>query len=152
MIRASSLKRGAFIVLALIAVVVASELVAMLANTSGAGLPVPISVLILALAPGCITALTAIGLVLIYRATRIINFAHAGFAAGASVLFYELVQYKRLPYLLALLAALGAGLLAGTIVELLFIRRFANAPRLVLTGITLSQHQRRKRHEHKAGK
>ena len=110
----------------------------MLANTSGAGLPVPISVLILALAPGCITALTAIGLVLIYRATRIINFAHAGFAAGASVLFYELVQYKRLPYLLALFAALGAGLLAGTIVELLFIRRFANAPRLVLTVVTLA--------------
>src|SRR5438477_3957744 len=140
MITAASVRRGVLTVGGLAGVLVVSEVVAGMAGNSAAsgGLPVPWSVLLLGLAPGCITALTAIGLVLIYRASRIINFSHAGFAAGASVLFYELLQYKHAPYLLALGAALGAALLAGAIVELAFIRRFARAPRLVLTVVTLA--------------
>src|SRR5436190_2894945 len=139
MMSTGSLRRGALIIAGLVGVLVASEAAATLASgQQSSGLPVPWSVILLGLAPGCITALTAIGLVLIYRATRIINFAHAGFAAVAAVLFFELVQYKQLPYLIALGAALGAGVVSGTIVELLFIRRFANAPRLVLTVVTLA--------------
>lgn len=135
---AASVRRGALAIVGMVAAAAAGEVAAAMAKGSHHGLPVPWSVLLLALAPGCITALTAIGLVLIYRATRIINFSHAGFAAGASVLFYELVVYKHAPYLLALGAALGAAFLAGAIVELFFIRRFANAPRLVLTVVTLA--------------
>jgi branched-chain amino acid transport system permease protein len=134
----ASVRRGALLVVALVATVVAGEIAGAFAHTRGSGLPIPWSVLLLSLAPGCTTALTAIGLVLIYRSTRIINFAHAGFGAGASVLFYELLMFKHFPYLIALLAAVGAGLAAGTIVELFFIRRFSASPRLVLTVVTLA--------------
>lgn len=138
MIRAHSLRRGGLVLAGMAGAVVVSELVAALSGQATHGLPVPPSVLLLALAPGCITALSAIGLVLIYRASRIINFAHAGFAAAAAVLFYELLEFKHLPYVLALGAALGGGFLAGTVVELLLIRRFSRAPRLVVTVVTLA--------------
>jgi branched-chain amino acid transport system permease protein len=138
MISVAPLRRVGVIGGALLGVVAVSELAGLRAPDYHSGWPIPWSVLLLALAPGCVTALTAIGLVLIYRATRIINFAHIGFASGTSVLFYELLVFKGVPYLLALGAALGAGLMGGAIVELLFIRRFAHAPRLVLTVVTLA--------------
>jgi branched-chain amino acid transport system permease protein len=139
-VNARALLRGLAIVGAVAGVAVAGELVGKLSTStpSNGFWPAPYPVLILALAPGCMTALTAIGLVLIYRATRIINFAHAGFAAATSTLFYELLMFKHWPYGLALAAALGAGLVGGAVVELFFIRRFARAPRLVLTVVTLA--------------
>ena len=138
MISSASLRRAAYIVASLAGVVAASEIAGGLRIHGTSGLPIPWSVLLQALAPACITALTAVGLVLIYRATRIINFAHAGFAGVSSVLFYELLQYKHFPYGVALVLGLLAGLAAGAVVELLFIRRFAKAPRLVLTVVTLA--------------
>src|SRR5207302_353916 len=41
------------------------------------------------------------------------------------------------PYLVALPIALGAGLVVGFLVEVLVIRRFAKAPRLVLSVVTI---------------
>src|SRR5439155_11598296 len=106
MIGLPALRRAVAIAGALAGVLVVSEVTGALAPHGGGGLPVPWPVLVQALAPACITALTAIGLVLIYRATRIINFAHAGFAGVASLLFYELLRFKHFPYLAALVLAL----------------------------------------------
>src|SRR5439155_14791770 len=138
MIGLPTVRRAVAITGALAGVLVVSEVTGALAPHGGSGLPVPWPVLVQALAPACITALTAIGLVLIYRATRIINFAHAGFAGVASLLFYELLRFKHFPYLAALVLALLAGLAGGAAVELLLIRRFSRAPRLVLTVVTLA--------------
>src|SRR5947207_1864348 len=101
------------------------------------GLPVPLPFLIQALEFGTATALFAVGIVLIYRATRIINFAHNGFGAIAAMLFFELTFVEHWPYVIALLLSLGAGVVSGMAVELLFIRRFARGSRLVLTVVTL---------------
>ena len=101
------------------------------------GESVPLPVMILALTFGCLNALYAIGLVLIYRATRIINFAHAGFGGVAGVLMLLLANELRWPYLLALAAGLAAALTLGAVCELFFVRRFAKAPRLVLTVATI---------------
>jgi branched-chain amino acid transport system permease protein len=101
------------------------------------GESVPLSVMVLALTYGCLNALFAIGLVLIYRASRIINFAHAGFGGFGAVLMLLLHNEMQWPYLLAAACGLLAALALGAVCELLFVRRFANAPRLVLTVATI---------------
>jgi branched-chain amino acid transport system permease protein len=86
---------------------------------------------------GSLYALVGMGLILVYRANRIINFAQAQLGAIPAVAALFLVSFKGLPYLLSVpIVLIGAMLLGGT-VETLFIRRFAQAPRLILTVITI---------------
>lgn len=98
---------------------------------------VPLSVMVLAVTFGCLNALFAIGLVLIYRATRIINFAHAGFGGVGAVLMLLLANEFGWPYFVSLAAGLLAAVLLGAMCEFFFVRRFSKAPRLVLTVATI---------------
>ncbi|HZU74870.1 MAG TPA: ABC transporter permease [Acidimicrobiales bacterium] len=86
---------------------------------------------------GCANALFAVGLVLIYRASRVINFAHASFGLIGAALFYEMVSYLSFPYWAALPIALVASAVAGTVVEFLFIRRFFGSARLIVLVVTI---------------
>lgn len=87
---------------------------------------------------GLISAVFASGIVLVYRATRIINFAHAAFGVFASVLFLLLTVVWRWNFWVAFAATLAAAAVLGGLVEVLVIRRFAHAPRLVLTVATIA--------------
>ena len=87
---------------------------------------------------GLMNAVFAAGIVLVYRATRIINFAHAAFGVFASVLFLLLTVVWRWSFWLAFPAVLAAAALLGGLVEVFVIRRFAKAPRLVLTVATIA--------------
>ncbi len=98
---------------------------------------VPIEIQGTSLIGGCITALYAVGLVLVYRASRIINFAHAGLGIVGGILFYVLVQERDWPYFAALAAGVAAATALGAAVELLFIRRFFTSSRLILTVVTI---------------
>src|SRR3954447_26871849 len=139
MLKNVSIKRALVMVAALAGVVVVGEIIGAVGERHQRvhGLPVPLPFLIQALEFGTATALFAVGLVLIYRATRIINFSHNGFGAVAGTLFFELTFVEHWPYPIALLLSLGAGVACGAAVELLFIRRFARGSRLVLTVVTL---------------
>lgn len=88
-------------------------------------------------ATGLTYGVLAVGLVLVYRANRIINFAHVEAGAFAATLLGVLVLEYRWPYALALLAALAAALLVGAVVELTVIRRLFDAPRVVVLVATL---------------
>ncbi|HZU74916.1 MAG TPA: ABC transporter permease [Acidimicrobiales bacterium] len=135
-------RRYGLMVGALAGVFALSEILASFGSTKVQGLlPLPLSVMLLSVIFACLTALMAIGLVMVYRASRIINFAQAGFGGVASVLFFELQSYLHVSYWLALPAALLAGSFCGVLVEILFIRRFNKAPRLVLTVVTLGAGQ-----------
>src|SRR6185437_16422727 len=81
-------------------------------------------------------ALLAIGLLLIYRTNRIINFAHAEMGAFAGVLSSQLIA-SSWPYLVSVPVGIAAGIVGGGLVEVLVIRRFAKAPRLLLTVATI---------------
>src|SRR5439155_6420752 len=94
---------------------------------------VPFSVQVQALELGCVNALFAMGIVLIYRSNRIINFAHAGFGGVGAVTLVLLARRYGLSWWLVFPAGLAAAALTGALVELLLIRRFARATRLVLT-------------------
>jgi ABC-type branched-subunit amino acid transport system ATPase component/branched-subunit amino acid ABC-type transport system permease component len=95
---------------------------------------------------GMIYGLLAVGLVLVYRASRFINFAHAAVGIfGASILGVLVAGTAEgndlyagpLPYWVAFpLACLAGGLMSGGI-ESGFVRRISGAPRVLGIVITL---------------
>lgn len=99
--------------------------------------PAPNSILFQGAVLGSLSALIAIGIVLTYRANRIINFAQGDLGAVAGVLSVSLIVGPHWPFWPALVVGLCAGVALGAIVEFLFIRRFAKAPRLILTVATI---------------
>ncbi|MDQ1374612.1 MAG: branched-chain amino acid transport system permease protein livM, partial [Actinomycetota bacterium] len=86
---------------------------------------------------GGLYGLIGMGLILVYRANRIINFAQAQLGAIPAVAGLFLMSFHGWPYLVVVpLVIVGAVLLGGT-VEVLFVRRFSQAPRLILTVVTI---------------
>ena len=90
--------------------------------------PAPPAVLFLGLVTGSLSALTAIGIVLIYRANKIVNFAQASLGAIAAVLAASLIAGPGWSFWLASAAGLLAAVALGGLVEVAFIRRFARSP------------------------
>ena len=86
---------------------------------------------------GLLYALLAFGLILVYRATRIINFAQAEIGSAAALLGVLLIKKDHWPYLAAFAVSMMAAMVTGFIVEFLVIRRFHKAPRLVLSVATI---------------
>ena len=86
---------------------------------------------------GLLTALLAVGMALVYRANRVINFAQADLGFVPTSLAVGLIVFSGLPYLLGFGVGLAAAVALGAIVELAFVRRFAKASRLVLTVATI---------------
>ena len=78
-------------------------------------------------------ALLAMGLILIYRTTRIVNFAYGAMGAMPGSLSVGLFVAKGWGYLPSLLVGVAVGAATGALVDLLVIRRFARSSRLVLT-------------------
>jgi len=97
----------------------------------------PIPVVLIGAVLGTVTALLAMGLILIYRTDNIINFAYGSMGGIGGVLAVTLHLDGGMPYPIAAVLGLGAGLGIGALVELLVIRRFANSSRLVLTVATI---------------
>jgi branched-chain amino acid transport system permease protein len=86
---------------------------------------------------GALYGLIAIGLILVYRANNVVNFAQAGLGAAPAALAVVLITGKGWPYPVALLVLVGGTLLVGLLVEVLIVRRFAQAPRLILAVVTI---------------
>lgn len=104
-------------------------------------------------------ALQAIGIVLVYRSNRVVNFAQFQIGATAATVFAVLVRYQALlryardicppclgritaseqnvNYWISLVVCLGLSVLLSWIIYRLVVRRFAHAPRLVLTVATI---------------
>ena len=83
------------------------------------------------------TALSTVGLVLVYRSARVINFSQAAYGVNAALLFLLLTTGKGWGYWTALGTSLLAAAAVAALVELLVLRKFAQSPRLVLTLITV---------------
>lgn len=86
---------------------------------------------------GLLTALLAIGMALVYRANRVLNFAQADLGYVPAALSVGLIVFSGLPYALGLVTGLVASVALGAVVELAVIRRFARSSRLVLTVATI---------------
>ena len=97
---------------------------------------VPFGVLVNGAVLGMLYALLAFGLILVYRANRIVNFAHAGLGLVPAVTALLLVTNHQWPYLASLAVMLVGSALVGGVVELV-MRRFWSQPRLIATVFTI---------------
>ena len=86
---------------------------------------------------GTLYGLLAVGLILIYRTNKIINFAVAAIGAVPAVFAVLLVLTKGVPWMVAFPIALAGGVLFGAITDIVIIRRFREAPRLIVTVATI---------------
>lgn len=90
---------------------------------------------------GLLDALVAVGLALVYRANRILNFAQADLGTVPTVLAFGLISLSGVGYVLGILAGLAAAVVLGALVEWVIIRRFFRAPRLILMIATVGLSQ-----------
>lgn len=97
----------------------------------------PLGVVILGLVFGSLHGMTALGLVLVYRATRVVNFAQAEIGGLASAVAVLMVTGHGLPYLLAVPLGLAAAALTGLVVDTVVVKRFERSPRLIFTVATI---------------
>jgi ABC-type branched-subunit amino acid transport system ATPase component/ABC-type branched-subunit amino acid transport system permease subunit len=90
---------------------------------------------------GLVYALLAMGLVIVYRSTRVINFAVAAIGLpGAMLTTFVAVQYG-IPTPLAWIVGLLAGATLGATAELIVVRRLFTAPRVILLVATIGLSQ-----------
>jgi ABC-type branched-subunit amino acid transport system ATPase component/ABC-type branched-subunit amino acid transport system permease subunit len=86
---------------------------------------------------GLLYSLPAFGLILVYRAQRVINFAQAALGGTGAVLGLLIITELHAPYAVGLLAALGCSASLGAATERLVLTKFAGKSRLILTVATI---------------
>ena len=103
--------------------------------------PAPAGIVVRGLVVGGLTALVALGMALVYRANRIINFAQADLGLAPTILAFLLIDRSGLPYPVAVVVGLAAAVALGATTERVVIRRFAHSPRLLVTVATIGLSQ-----------
>jgi branched-subunit amino acid ABC-type transport system permease component len=93
------------------------------------------------LALGAISGMTygvlAVGLVLVYRSNRVINFAHGEIGAFGAAVCGVLVVRSGLPFWVAFAAGVATSAGVGAVTEVAVVRRLRSAPRLMSLVATL---------------
>ena len=103
--------------------------------------PMPSGAVLSGVILGLLGALGAVGLALIWRANKVINFAQGDLGAFPATLAVLLITLAGVPWLVGLAAGLGAAVLVGLLADVLVIRRFFRAPRLIMTVATIGLSQ-----------
>jgi ABC-type branched-subunit amino acid transport system permease subunit len=121
-----------------VAAVVAAKLIAMwLESADVIRASTPLPVIVLGTIVGLTYGLLAVGLVLIYRTNRIINFAHGHIGAFGAAFFGVAAVKWHFPYWVAFPIALLVSAATGAAAEAGVVRRLRNAPRLMSIVATL---------------
>jgi branched-chain amino acid transport system permease protein len=96
-----------------------------------------VQLLIAGLALGSLYALTALGLVVIYNASTVVNFAHGAMGVAATYVAYVLVVNEHMPALPAAAIAIVAAFVLGVIVQSALLNRMREAQNLTQIVVTL---------------
>jgi ABC-type branched-subunit amino acid transport system ATPase component/ABC-type branched-subunit amino acid transport system permease subunit len=99
---------------------------------------IPLNVVILGVIAGLTYALLAIGLTLVYRTSRVLNFAAGEMGALPALLIPILVINKGWPYWLALALTLVGAAAIGGLTESLVMRPLSRGPRLTMLVATIA--------------
>jgi ABC-type branched-subunit amino acid transport system ATPase component/branched-subunit amino acid ABC-type transport system permease component len=102
-----------------------------------AGIQITSGTLMRGLLVGITYGLLAVGLVLIYRSSRVLNFAHAEIGIFAAIMFEKLVKDNGISYWIALPLALWFAAQVGALCEVVIIRRLRKAPKVMSVVATL---------------
>ncbi len=89
------------------------------------------------LAAGSLYALMALGLVLIYKTTDIVNFGYGDMTMFSTFIAYAMLTWYGLPFWVAFLGAIMAGFLLGALVDRAILRPAKDAPVVSLLIATL---------------
>ena len=100
-------------------------------------LPVPLGTFVAGALAGLVGSLAAVGLALVWRASRVINFAAGDLGIVPATLAVLLADQWGWNYWACAAAGLAAAVVLGVAVEGLIIRRFFDAPRVLLTVATI---------------
>lgn len=86
---------------------------------------------------GSIYALAALGFVLIYKSSRVLNIAHGQIIAGGAFITYALTVWVGLPLYLSFLLSMGVTFLVAMSVERIFLRRLIGEPIISVIMVTI---------------
>lgn len=89
------------------------------------------------LAQGSLFALTALGLVVIYNASTVVNFAHGAMGMAATYVAYVLITALHVSFPVAFIGALVAAFVLGLIVQKFLLGRLHGSPILTQIVVTL---------------
>lgn len=96
------------------------------------------STIVLGVATGAIYGLVAVGIVLVYKASRVLNFAQAEFGTFALYLTWFLADRREvMPWGAAALVAVAAMTMLGVVFERFIVRPMGDAPKLSLSVATI---------------
>ena len=112
-------------------------LVALTLTIPGTSFEIPSNVVILGTITGLTYALIAVGITLVYRTSRVLNFATGEMGALPAVLIPILVINNNWPYWLALALALLGALVLSVGTEAFVIRPLSRGPRLTMLVATI---------------
>jgi ABC-type branched-subunit amino acid transport system permease subunit len=101
-------------------------------------LSVSLDTVVLGVIVGLTYGVLGIGLTLIYKSARFVNFAHGNLGAFAAVIFGKLVLDWGIPFWISFVLALAVAAALAAAVELTVIRRLFDSPRLVLVVATIA--------------
>ena len=86
---------------------------------------------------GCIYALVALGFTVVYRASKVINFAQGSMLLVGAYLVSVLASGLGLPFVLAIVGAIALLAAAGAIFQMTVLRRMLGQPVFVLVMVTI---------------
>jgi branched-chain amino acid transport system permease protein len=96
-----------------------------------------ISLTVYGLSDGALLALAALGFVLIYKATRVINFAQGEFLLVGAYMFYTAFVVMRLPLALAALFGVLVAVVLGVVVERFILRPLIGESAISVIMVTI---------------
>ena len=103
----------------------------------GGGRGTPVAILFSGLIYGLLIALSAVGIVVLYRTLRVVNFAQGAMGVVGGVFVGLSVQFLTgLPFIVTFLLGVALSALIGMITGV-FVLRFFNSSRLFLTVVTI---------------
>lgn len=114
------------------------SLVLLLGTGDDAG---PNAYVVIGIATGAIYGLVALGLVLVYKGSRVFNFAQGEFGTVAAFAVYVLMEQVTsidIPYWVAFPAGVLVAVLLGLLMERVVVRPLMNSPRITLLVATIA--------------
>ena len=96
-----------------------------------------LQLLISGISQGCVYGLIALGFVLIYKATEMVNFAQGDMMMIGAFLAFTFINMAGLPFLLGLLATIALMAIIGILIERVVLRPMIGEPPFAVLMITI---------------